>query len=161
MTDKQYSAFFYGTLMRPLVLKWAIDNDGTHLNVCPALLPDHTRHEVEGRGFPGLLPYSESKSMIGIELGPQERSVHGLLVLGLKESEMDALDEFEDVGVSYKRENVSVRPLGPIISFPSYESASSEPASEGEEAPGEPIECITYVWMGEVEELKKELWVPT
>lgn len=33
------AAFFYGTLLHPKVLKRVIGNDGTHLRICPAILP--------------------------------------------------------------------------------------------------------------------------
>lgn len=32
------SAFFYGTLMHPKILKRVIGNDGSHLQICPAVL---------------------------------------------------------------------------------------------------------------------------
>lgn len=32
------SAFFYGTLLHPKVLKRVIGNDGSHLTICPAVL---------------------------------------------------------------------------------------------------------------------------
>ena len=35
---EQTSAFFYGTLMHPKILKRVIRNDGAHLQICPALL---------------------------------------------------------------------------------------------------------------------------
>lgn len=59
------SAFFYGTLMHPEILKRVIGNDGSQLQMCPALLPvslpgnltdhhpdtspfqDYTRHQLK------------------------------------------------------------------------------------------------------------------
>jgi len=32
------TAFFYGTLMIPKILKNVINNDGSHLKMCPAIL---------------------------------------------------------------------------------------------------------------------------
>jgi len=32
------SAFFYGTLMHPKILKRVLDNDASHLKICPAIL---------------------------------------------------------------------------------------------------------------------------
>jgi len=32
------TAFFYGTLMIPKILKNVISNDGSHLKLCPAIL---------------------------------------------------------------------------------------------------------------------------
>jgi hypothetical protein len=31
-------AFFYGTLMHPKILERVIKNDGSHLEICPAVL---------------------------------------------------------------------------------------------------------------------------
>ncbi|KIM80477.1 hypothetical protein PILCRDRAFT_533611 [Piloderma croceum F 1598] len=36
--DRSYSAFFYGTLMHPDILKRVIGNDGAHLKICSAIL---------------------------------------------------------------------------------------------------------------------------
>ena len=36
--EPRFSAFFYGTLMKPWMLTWVIDNDGSHLQVRPAVL---------------------------------------------------------------------------------------------------------------------------
>jgi hypothetical protein len=33
-----YTAFFYGTLMHPKILKRVIKNEGAHLEICPAVL---------------------------------------------------------------------------------------------------------------------------
>lgn len=62
---KEYTAFFYGTLMHPKILKAVIRNNGSHLRICPAvilvrvtsfsigkyclkhLLQDYTRHKVK------------------------------------------------------------------------------------------------------------------
>lgn len=62
------AAFFYGTLLHPMVLKRVIGNDGQHLMICPAILPvsrfelyikrqildiepeslqEHTRHQIK------------------------------------------------------------------------------------------------------------------
>ena len=35
---QRYSAFFYGTLLHPKILKRVIGNDGSHLEICPAVL---------------------------------------------------------------------------------------------------------------------------
>jgi hypothetical protein len=32
------SAFFYGTLMHPKILKRVLHNDASHLKICPAIL---------------------------------------------------------------------------------------------------------------------------
>jgi hypothetical protein len=89
------SAFFYGTLMHPLILKRVIGNDGSHLKICPAVLLDHTRHHVRNEAYPGVLPYSKSEAFFDKPLDKDERSVRGSLVTGLSESDMKLLDYFE------------------------------------------------------------------
>lgn len=37
-TEQRFSAFFYGTLLHPDILKRVIGNDGSHLEICPAVL---------------------------------------------------------------------------------------------------------------------------
>ena len=36
--EPQFSAFFYGTLLHPKILRRVIGNDGSHLEICPAVL---------------------------------------------------------------------------------------------------------------------------
>lgn len=37
-TPMSYSAFFYGTLLHPLILRCVIGHEGDDLQICPALL---------------------------------------------------------------------------------------------------------------------------
>ena len=36
--QQRFSAFFYGTLLHPKILKRVIGNDGSYLEICPAVL---------------------------------------------------------------------------------------------------------------------------
>ena len=36
--EQRFSAFFYGTLLHPKILTRVIGNDGSHLDICPAVL---------------------------------------------------------------------------------------------------------------------------
>ena len=36
--EQRFSAFVYGTLLHPEILKRVIGNDGSHLEICPAVL---------------------------------------------------------------------------------------------------------------------------
>jgi len=36
--EQRFSAFFYGTLLHPKILRRVIGNDGSHLEICPAVL---------------------------------------------------------------------------------------------------------------------------
>lgn len=56
--DRPYSAFFYGTLMHPDILKRVIGNDGTHLKICSAiLLVRHFHSSRAGAYGPESIPF--------------------------------------------------------------------------------------------------------
>ncbi|RXW21268.1 hypothetical protein EST38_g4583 [Candolleomyces aberdarensis] len=116
-------AFFYGTLMHPRILRQVIVNDGSHLQFCPAVLLGYTRHKVKDRSYPGIIPSAESTRLFNKGLGPDEDVVRGTLVVGLTESDLEALDDFEDTGdetEEYARITVSVRPLAPLLSLSNH-----------------------------------------
>jgi hypothetical protein len=50
---------------------------------------------LKGADYPGILPYSRSKTMFGRELDQEEKSVRGTLVTGLTTSDTMLLDIFE------------------------------------------------------------------
>ncbi|KAH7915672.1 hypothetical protein BJ138DRAFT_1054509 [Hygrophoropsis aurantiaca] len=157
------AAFFYGTLMHPEILKRVIGNDGLHLKICPALLSDYTRHQVKHADYPGIIPYSKSRSAFNHDLDLEERSVRGSLVTGLSAEDIRLLDIFE--GNEYTREEISVHPLAPLVAIhemPPVDMVSLVPvspppvpsASELSEA----VKANTYVWCRPVSELMPELW---
>ncbi|KAF8806978.1 hypothetical protein BYT27DRAFT_7140509 [Phlegmacium glaucopus] len=157
-----HSAFFYGTLMHPRILKRVIANDGSHLQLCPAVLLQYTRHKVKYADYPGIIPYTRGKALFkDRELDQEERSVRGTLVTGLTESDIRALDIFE--GAEYKREKVDVHPLGPLtdVSNHSTDYGSLVPAhSPPLPSPSQLINTIgveTYVYEDE-NNLMAELW---
>ncbi|KAF8839631.1 hypothetical protein BDN67DRAFT_743486 [Paxillus ammoniavirescens] len=140
------SAFFYGTLMHPMILKRVIGNDGSHLRICPALLPDYTRHQIHGADYPGIVPYSKSRGMFDDDLELEARSVRGCLVIGLSSEDMTLLDIFE--GNEYTRELVLVHPLMPANVPPVPATNELEKA----------LEVNTYVWCRPLSELRPNLW---
>ncbi|KAJ8588456.1 hypothetical protein M405DRAFT_769110 [Rhizopogon salebrosus TDB-379] len=157
------SAFFYGTLMHPEILKRVIGNDGDELQMCPALLLDYTRHQVKDEDYPGILPYSQSRVMFDRDLNLEEKSVRGSLVTGLSEKDVQLLDIFE--GDQYTREVVSVHPLGSLTNIrdiPPIEAKSLVPTTP----PPIPalasltstVEVETYVWCLSPSELRATLW---
>ncbi|KAG1729660.1 uncharacterized protein EDB91DRAFT_1159188 [Suillus paluster] len=157
------SAFFYGTLMHPEILKRVIGNDGNQLQMCSALLLDYTRHQVKDEDYPAILPYSQSRTMFDHDLDFEEKSVRGSLVTGLSEEDIRLLDVFE--GNQYTREVVSVYPLAPLANIrdiPPIEVKSLVPAT----SPPIPIlsslantvEADTYVWCLSSSELWAQLW---
>ncbi|ETW82978.1 hypothetical protein HETIRDRAFT_439553 [Heterobasidion irregulare TC 32-1] len=160
------SAFFYGTLLHPTILTNVIGNDGGHLELCPAVLMDHTRHHVKRADYPAVLPYAKSKQMFDRDLNYEERSVRGTLVIGLTESDIRLLDLFE--GNEYERTPVFVHPLAPFLTLPSSVVPTSEaqlsvapPTAPPLPLPSELAEAVpaeTYIWIDKVTYLDAKLW---
>ncbi|KAG2035248.1 hypothetical protein BDR03DRAFT_993460 [Suillus americanus] len=152
--------FFYGTLMHPEILKRVIGNDGSQLQMCPALLLDYTRHQVKNEDYPGILPYSQSRAMFDRDLNSEEKSVRGCLVTGLSDEDVRLLDVFE--GDQYTRELISVYPLGPLANIRDIPPKSLVPTTP----PSMPmlselanhIEAATYVWCFPSSDLRAQLW---
>jgi len=157
-----YSAFFYGTLMHPDILKRVIGNDGAHLKICSAILLDHTRHHVKQADYPALLPYTKSMTMFNCKLSPEEKSVRGSLVTGLSESDMRLLDIYE--GDEYIRDIVPVHPLStPTILSPQingHQSAlpSAAPHTHSPSTLPPPISAHVYIWCKPPTWLTPSLW---
>ncbi|KAG2070743.1 hypothetical protein BDR04DRAFT_1076330 [Suillus decipiens] len=157
------SAFFYGTLMHPEILKRVTGNDGSQLQMCPALLLDYTRHQVKNEDYPGILPYSQSQAMFDHDLDSEEKSVRGSLVTGLSDEDVRLLDVFE--GNQYTRELVSVYPLGPLANIREMlpiEVKSLVPATPLSISMlpelANPVEAATYVWCSPSSELRAQPW---
>ncbi|KAH9958308.1 hypothetical protein BC827DRAFT_1261329 [Russula dissimulans] len=161
------SAFFYGTLIHPKILKRVLQNDARHLHICPAILTDFTRHKVKFADYPAILPYERSKTLLGRELTVEERSVRGTLVAGLTLQDIRFLDIFE--GVEYDRLLVNVHPLGPFTPISTDAAATSDVVEDNlipAELPPLPsatelaqrLPAQTYVWRLDDSELEKELW---
>jgi len=160
--ERPYSAFFYGTLMHPDILKRVIGNDGAHLKICSAILLDHTRHHLKQADYPALLPYSKSRTMFNRKLSPEEKSVRGSLVTGLSESEVRLLDIYE--GDEYTRDLVPVHPLSapttlsPQIHGQQTSLPSAAPHSHCPSSLPPPIYAHTYIWCKPPTWLTPSLW---
>lgn len=160
------SAFFYGTLMHPKILKRVLDNDASHLKICPSILSNYTRHKVKDADYPAILPRERSKVLLGRELTSEENSVRGTLVSGLTAKDIAILDVFE--GNEYVRSQVLVHPLGPFTPLPvdAATSGAVEDSLIPADLPPLPaaselartVPAQTYVWCSYDEELDKELW---
>ncbi|XP_006459406.1 hypothetical protein AGABI2DRAFT_191392 [Agaricus bisporus var. bisporus H97] len=156
-------AFFYGTLMHPEILKRVVGNDGTHLEICPAVLVEYTRHRVKLADYPGVVPLARSsyKLFNGREdLSQEDRCVRGTLVTGLTRHDIRLLDYFE--GTEYTRDPVKVHPLGPFTSISAHatEFQSLVPATPPllpDLSKIEPIDAETYVFI-ELEMLEPSTW---
>ncbi|KAI0710222.1 hypothetical protein C8Q76DRAFT_859136 [Earliella scabrosa] len=179
-----HSAFFYGTLLHPSILRRVIGHAGTDLEICPALLLEHTRHQIKFADYPAVLPYTKSKELFTssgqAELTEEERTVRGTFVKGLTDSDIALLDLFE--GDEYTRENVLVHPLGPLTplsstSVPTTTIPSSTEVATTEAAATDayvvplhapalppldslppPIPAQTYIYAGPLRDLSPELW---
>jgi len=158
------TAFFYGTLMHPKILKRVIRNDGSHLSLCPAILFDFTRHRVKYAQYPGIVPYTKSEKLFKRELNREDKSVRGMLVTGLTKKDMARLDNFE--GDEYARKEVSVHPLQEFRDISAHsvddetvlpEHASPIIAEDLSELPLSPSSAETYVYCDE-NDLQAELW---
>lgn len=87
--------------MSPHVVRVLI---GRELEGQKAWLRNFSCHPVSKRVYPGIIP-SEGK----------EVKVKGLLLMGLDQREIKILDYFEDEGVDYSRQQVSVEVMGSDI----------------------------------------------
>ncbi|KAF8581075.1 PLP-dependent transferase [Ramaria rubella] len=149
------TAFFYGTLLHPDVLKRVLGNNGSHLKLAPAVLLDFTRHHVKGCDYPAIVPYASSKDLFKQELTQDERSVRGTAVIGLTEEDIRLLDIFE--GDEYIRQAVSVsllEPFAPLLDSLNTVIAPETPFHELNDF----IVAETYVWDDGIGRLAPETW---
>ncbi|OSX59088.1 hypothetical protein POSPLADRAFT_1060174 [Postia placenta MAD-698-R-SB12] len=165
MSEPPYSAFFYGTLLHPAILRRVIGHDGQHLQICPALLLEHTRHQVKCADYPAVLPWHKNQELLSsagasVELPPESRTVRGTLVTGLSTADIALLDIFE--GNEYTRERVSVHPLGPFTdlsaSVPDSDIAPAAPAPPSLDTLAPPLPAHTYIWGAPLDQLSPEVW---
>ncbi|KAN0140918.1 hypothetical protein V8E53_001362 [Lactarius tabidus] len=160
------SAFFYGTLMHPKILKRVLHNDASHLKICPAILSGYTRHKVMYADYPAILPSERGQALLGRELTSEENSVRGTLVSGLTAEDVALLDVFE--GDEYVRLQVLVHPLGPFESVPVDTATSGAiednlipadlPPLPAASEMAQTVPAQTYVWCQHDGGLDKELW---
>lgn len=136
-----HTAFFYGTLMAPKVLRRVCYGPharetatSTAITVRPALLQSYRRHRVLGAEYPAIVPHKSS-------------TVRGTLVEGLTDGDIWRLDIFE--GDEYERKKVSVR----VIT--SEEQGTGEPS---EEQLGDAIQAESYIWNSRKDQLEDKEW---
>ncbi|KAJ7756468.1 hypothetical protein DFH07DRAFT_820686 [Mycena maculata] len=139
------SAFFYGTLMHPAILKRVIGKDGSHLQICPAVLLKFTRHCVKDADYPGIIPYDEGRraGFFPRDLDREACSVRGTMVTGLSDDDMKYLDTFE--GSEYDRTVVGVHPLGDLVGLSDYTMPTGTPPPLPSKL-DPPVEVETYVY---------------
>ncbi|GAA5847119.1 hypothetical protein JCM5353_005150 [Sporobolomyces roseus] len=132
-----YTAFFYGTLCVPEILKRVIGNDGSHLTTENAVLSDHIRLKVKGEDYPALVTLEYAAKIVPFILGGDlQARVQGVVVHGLTEEELDLLDEFEG---------------------DEYEQDYCTPVSLTDATKQYP-DTIVYRWIGAPYQLLMDLW---
>ncbi|KAF8239783.1 hypothetical protein L208DRAFT_1385831 [Tricholoma matsutake] len=122
---------------------------------------EYTRHKVKWAEYPGIVPYAQSRILCNRELGPEEKSVRGVLVKGLTHTDMIVLDLFE--GPEYVRKCVSAHQLGALVKL--SEHPSDEESLITTKLPPLPslvdlapaLDAETYVYKN-FENLDAELW---
>uniref|UniRef100_A0A0W0EXW3 Calcineurin-like phosphoesterase domain-containing protein n=1 Tax=Moniliophthora roreri TaxID=221103 RepID=A0A0W0EXW3_MONRR len=160
-----YSAFFYGTLMHPKVLRRVIGVEGKHLQIAPAVLLDYTRHKVKRyvqfAEYPGIIPYPTAREkLLKQDINQDDRCVRGSLVVGLTERDILFLDVFE--GSEYQRQKVKAYPLEPLEDMEKYSTKG-----DGSLVPVHPppipehlplaVDAETYLYVAP-DDLEAELW---
>lgn len=148
-TKNSDTAFFYGTLMSPAVLRrvifgQALPDSTTHRTLPapqPALLQNFQRHRVDGADYPAIIPQNGS-------------SVRGTLVTGLTDGDWWRLDIFE--GSQYKREYVKV--LVQKGNHPQRDAEWNELDEKELESAGEEVMAQTYVWKDDLDDLEPREW---
>ncbi|KAJ7650219.1 hypothetical protein FB45DRAFT_887303 [Roridomyces roridus] len=149
------SAFFYGTLMHPKILQRVIGNDGAHLQICPAVLLQYTRHCVKDADYPGILPYSSSRAFFSHDISREECSVRGTLVTGLTAADLAYLDLFE--GSEYTREQASVHPLSSLLPLSEYSIPEAVTPLPADSDLSPIVEVETYVYK-DISGLIGDIW---
>ncbi|EJD49577.1 PLP-dependent transferase [Auricularia subglabra TFB-10046 SS5] len=154
MTVMHY-AFFYGTLLRPDIVRHVLENDGSHLKAAPAILMDHTRVRIHERDYPAVVPSAKAQDLLfKAPLSPEQRSVQGILVSGITQQDMALLDDFE--AEEYARELLPVTPLAPETPLDGLNVVPDmHKLPDGSEPT---VHAMVYIWAGDYNQLKAEAW---
>lgn len=154
------SAFFYGTLLHPQVLKRVLDHDGNHLQVAPAILLEYTRHRVRDCDYPAIISSSASQAWFKSELSMEQRSVRGTLVTGLSDEDLALIDLFE--GEEYNRALVAVHPLTACTPFmdslDGVATINFQDSASQTQALLPAMSAHTYIWANDANSLLPEFW---
>lgn len=137
-----HTAFFYGTLMAPQVLRRVCgmqNNEG--LVIRPAILRKHQRHRVKHCDYPAVVPSADPKSC-----------VRGSLVSGLSDADIYRLDIFE--GSEYQRRKVIVSLIPDAQNKEKNKSEHEGKNGQGEEE----VQAETYIWIAARSDLEPTEW---
>ena len=149
-TTQASSCFVYGTLMSPDVLQVLL---GRIPNLIPnAILPNHSRHPVIGRVYPGVIPTStprpssssaSSSSSLGASTSSSSDTVKGLLIVDITPLEMKILDWFESDDYTRSIVQVLVQQSDGDIDCP---TPNNHGGNENSSEQLLLIETSTYLW---------------
>ncbi|KAG8945792.1 hypothetical protein FRC03_001633 [Tulasnella sp. 419] len=102
------TAFFYGSLMDPLILKKVLENDGSHLMISLGILKDYVRHRVTDTNFPAIISSIQSRHKFD-GLPPRIDTVPGVIVRGLTPDDQRRISQYN--GWDYKFRMLMVEQL--------------------------------------------------
>lgn len=174
------SLFVYGTLIHPHILsrvlagtlrRPSLEDPSTrrfsHLGVVPALLPKYKVYRVKGQEYPALAPVDTAAETDGSEeIGA---AVRGVVVSGLSDAELAALDLFEGDEYTRATVNVLVASADEAISNDVRSSWNAETITEILEStlPAERVEALLsgkeksekqqvqgYIWVADASDLE-------
>ncbi|GAA6006759.1 hypothetical protein JCM11491_003171 [Sporobolomyces phaffii] len=132
-----HTLYFYGTLCVPQVLERVLDHAVDSLEIRDALLHGHVRLRVKGQDYPGLVTAREAEHVPGFTAPRHsDAGVQGVVVSGLTDADVAALDEFE--GTEYAR-------------------GQCHPVSLGDSSKTFP-DTIYYRWVAPLSDLAPEAW---
>ncbi|KAG8749830.1 hypothetical protein FRC14_001065 [Serendipita sp. 396] len=158
--ERKYSAFFYGTLLHPRVLKRVLNRGGDDLEIAPAILDGYIRHRVRWADFPAVVLASTSHDFFKTGSSSADVDcVRGCYVSGLTEADMIRLDRFES-GL-YARKEIELRLLlEPVHGLDAIDLQSLiDPKMEGiHSAEVQTRKALTYVWSQSLYKLEAEPW---
>ncbi|GAA6061312.1 hypothetical protein JCM10212_005426 [Sporobolomyces blumeae] len=117
-----HSLFFYGTLCVPAVLARVLDNDASHLSTHDARLDRHSRLHVNGQDYPALVTRAQAEQVRQAKIvDDQDATVQGVVVSGLTDADLAAIDQFEGDEYSRKPCNpVTLDGSSPFVDVESY-----------------------------------------
>ncbi|KAH7106401.1 PLP-dependent transferase [Auriculariales sp. MPI-PUGE-AT-0066] len=151
------TAFFYGTLLRPDIIRRVVNNDAKHLTAAPAILLNHTRLRVQGRDYPAVVPSDAAQAQLfGNQLlTPEQRAVQGILVFGITKQDFAFLDAFEGED-EYTRELLPVHQIGSELALDDLQiSPDVHSLPTGQETV---VTAGVYIWCGSYKELEPQPW---
>ncbi|KAG8887351.1 hypothetical protein FRB98_000220 [Tulasnella sp. 332] len=157
--DQGNSAFFYGTLMHPSILRRVIANDGNHLKICSAILFSHVRLHVQHCDYPAVVSYDVGQKVMGEKaISDDEKTVRGVVVRGLTAQDIALLDVFE--GDEYRRESISAVSISPWSSL--NDAKTNDVLSKSLALPDPTstpkISALVYIWEASIERLAPQIW---